>query len=131
DAGEHGDLALGDAKADVFEVVLAGAANLDVLRHRYVLLISAFDRRDDAHGWDVERCAAIRMTPTLASMAIFVPNGSDSFCRRCRMRCAMAGGAVIGSPRRDSGPSCRDQIGYTRTSCSCPLSNLLTAIALS
>lgn len=47
----------------------------------------------------VGRVPGRRITPTLSSIAICVPNGAESFCRRWRIRCAMAGGAVIGRPR--------------------------------
>jgi hypothetical protein len=36
------------------------------------------------------------MTPTLPSIVIFVPSGSDNFWSRWRIRCAISGGAVIG-----------------------------------
>ena len=39
----------------------------------------------------------IRITPTLFSIVMVVPNGFDSSCTRARIFCAIAGGAVFGT----------------------------------
>ena len=49
-------------------------------------------------------CYAITwITPTFPSISIFVPNGCDNFCSRCRIRRATSADAIRGTPRFEIG----------------------------